>query len=386
VPTPRLPSLPTHSPAPAPLVSLRLPYPSSVPILSFPTFPLEKIPRSYFSRKNSVSAVFSIPPQAQRQNASYGVFLSGYHACRGYMTKRCRFLPSITSPSLLAVYMMPSRDIRVPCAGRSTVWRAFARTSIRGTPSRDAATKPSGPSALITRSRNPTIALTDDALDAARRRRDVLGTVPSTRFSRIRFCASLRPSPQMHLHRFHDDAERPRTAPRDPSVPHIDILPSASLVTQKSPHFGIPTVQLKGRPPPRTSAARTVASLTVLTTPPTAFGSMQTRRFVCRNAQRRALSTHITARLDTTKAHAPPIALTASPRVCPPLFPHTANSIAHGHSLKGEYSDGDGTTRTYVRASASRDDPNATEERHLRRGRYGRREWEARGAHKDWRD
>ncbi|KAJ7800591.1 hypothetical protein B0H14DRAFT_2616090 [Mycena olivaceomarginata] len=108
--------------------------------------------------------------------------------------------------------------------------------------------------------------LTDGALDAARGgRNDVLGTVPSTRFSRIRFCASLRAfslamrrsraaeivaCPQTHLHRFHDDAERPCPAARDPSVRPIDISRGASLVTQTSPHSGIPTVQLKARFPP----------------------------------------------------------------------------------------------------------------------------------------
>ncbi|KAJ7845530.1 hypothetical protein B0H14DRAFT_3454957 [Mycena olivaceomarginata] len=67
---------------------------------------------------------------------------------------------------------------------------------------------------------------------------------------------------------------------------------------------------------------------------------------------------------------------TSLPSPSPPLpvFVHpTPIPMAHGHSLKGEYSDGDGTTRTDARASVLRDDPNATEERQLRRGRYGRR-------------
>ncbi|KAJ7323549.1 hypothetical protein DFH08DRAFT_817584 [Mycena albidolilacea] len=113
---------------------------------------------------------------------------------------------------------------------------------------------PAAPPPLSLRPRNPTIALTDDALAAARRgRNDVLGTVPSTRFSRIRFYASLRTfssatrrsraaeivaCPQTHVHRFHDDAETPCPAARDPSVRPIDILQGASLVTETSPHSG----------------------------------------------------------------------------------------------------------------------------------------------------
>jgi hypothetical protein len=104
---------------------------------------------------------------------------------------------------------MPSRGIRIPCAGRSTVWHRFARTCIRGTPLCDEAQRPYR--SHLPRSRNPTIALTVDALAAARRGRngayyyvsipfpslltllpDVLGIVSSTRFSWIRFCASLR--------------------------------------------------------------------------------------------------------------------------------------------------------------------------------------------------
>ncbi|KAJ7705236.1 hypothetical protein B0H14DRAFT_3027634 [Mycena olivaceomarginata] len=197
---------------------------------------------------------------------------------------------------------MPSRGIRIPCAGRSTVWRRFARTSIRGTPLRDEAQRPNR--SHLPRSRNPTIALTVDALAAARHgRNDVLGIVPSTRFSWIRFCASLRACspatrrahaaeivvwPQTHLHHFHDDAEIPRPAARDPFLPPIDVSPGTSLVTLTSPYSGIPTVQLKARLPPRTSAARTLASLTVTLpyappTPSTALGSMQTHRFVCRS-------------------------------------------------------------------------------------------------------
>jgi hypothetical protein len=68
------------------------------------------------------------------------------------------------------------------------------------------------------------------------------------------------------------------------------------------------------------------------------------------------------------------------PRVRPPLLPHAANPAAHGRSLNGEYSDGDGTTRTDARASASR----ATAERHLHRGQYGHRKWEPRSAHEGW--
>ncbi|KAJ7877644.1 hypothetical protein B0H13DRAFT_2053507 [Mycena leptocephala] len=49
---------------------------------------------------------------------------------------------------------------------------------------------------------------------------------------------------------------------------------------------------------------------------------------------------------------APPITLTAPPSVRPPPFPFAANPIVDGHLLKGEYSDGDGTTRTDASASA----------------------------------
>ncbi|KAJ7352225.1 hypothetical protein DFH08DRAFT_957026 [Mycena albidolilacea] len=46
----------------------------------------------------------------------------------------------------------------------------------------------------------------------------------------------------------------------------------------------------------------------------------------------------------------PPIALTAPPHVRPPLLSHAAKPIAHGYSLKGEYSDRDGTRRTDTRS------------------------------------
>ncbi|KAJ7850670.1 hypothetical protein B0H14DRAFT_2581880 [Mycena olivaceomarginata] len=310
---------------------------------------------------------------------------------------------------------MPSRAIRVPALvpGVGLHGRPFAEPH-RATPRRSPVALPlSSP-----RPRNP-IALADDALAAVHRgRNDVLGTVPFAWFSRIRFGASLRafppatrrsrarklcPSPQTHLHRFHDDAESPRPAARDPP---IDVPPGASLVAQTSPHSGIPTVQLrvKARFPPRTLAVRTVASLTVTLpyappTPSTALGSTQTHRFVYRSrafypeaapctsqldAYHRTLPTHIPARLDVrltiARAASGPLrdpadarcsrsAMgSAPPRVRPPLLPHAANPIAHGHSLNGEYSDGDGTTRTGARASASRDNPNATAERHLGRG------------------
>jgi hypothetical protein len=110
--------LPTHSPAPARLVSLHVPHPRSVPILPFSTYLLILIYAIY-------PCLF---PFISRPNYPF------------YLHR--------ASPSLPAVYMMPSRGIRVPCTGRSTVWRRFARTSIHRTPSRDAATKPSGPTAL----------------------------------------------------------------------------------------------------------------------------------------------------------------------------------------------------------------------------------------------
>ncbi|KAJ7850651.1 hypothetical protein B0H14DRAFT_841854 [Mycena olivaceomarginata] len=93
-------------------------------------FPLKRFPA-----KNS--AVFSIQPQAQRASASFGMGTTHAGSIRRDGT---------ASPCLPAVYIMPSRGTRVPCAGP---WRRFARTSIRVTPSRDAATKPSGPTALV---------------------------------------------------------------------------------------------------------------------------------------------------------------------------------------------------------------------------------------------
>ncbi|KAJ7352224.1 hypothetical protein DFH08DRAFT_957025 [Mycena albidolilacea] len=119
-------------------------------------------------------------------------------------------------------------------------------------PSRDTATKPSGPTALISPSRNPTIALAHDALDAA-----CLGycpihatlpnllprppprTSPAMRRSRA---AEIVAQPSNAPPRFHDDAERPRPAACDPCVPPVGALPGASLVIQMSSHSGIPTV------------------------------------------------------------------------------------------------------------------------------------------------
>ncbi|KAJ7793487.1 hypothetical protein B0H14DRAFT_3559908 [Mycena olivaceomarginata] len=90
-------------------------------------------------------------------------------------------------------------------------------------------------------------------------------------------------------------------------------------------------------------------------------------KIVC---SRHSRLTHTHSRSDV-----PPIALIAPPRVRPPI----PIPMVYRHSLKGDYSDGDGTTRTGTRVSVLRDDPNATEERHLHRGRYGYREWEPPG-------
>ncbi|KAJ7861380.1 hypothetical protein B0H14DRAFT_3445308 [Mycena olivaceomarginata] len=251
------------------------------------------------------------------------------------------------------------------------------------------------------RSRNPTIALNDDALDATRRGRNgaCLG------YSLIH---AILPDPLLRL--------LPRiltgdeTFPRDPSV-HPSMF-----------------YQLKGRPPPRTSVARTVASLTVLLS--YALQRHPPRSATCRHialcaaaihsnpkpapctpqldAQCRTLPTDIPTRLnvclitDGTPSRSPPRVLSA----IPPMRDAAASKIVcsrrsrltRTHAMRdiplialtapprGEYSDEDGTTRTDARASVLRDDPNATEERHLRRGRYGRCEWEPPGLHEDWCD
>ncbi|KAJ7850660.1 hypothetical protein B0H14DRAFT_3664259 [Mycena olivaceomarginata] len=162
------------------------------------------------------------------------------------------------------------------------------------------------------------------------------------------------PALPSHLHRFHDDAESPCPTALVSSIhPPIDVSPGASLVAQTSPRSGIPTVQLKARFPPRTSAARTVALRTVtlpcaLPTPSTALGSMQTHRSVYRSGafypaaapctpqldaqqQHRTPPTHIPARLDCAAAedgwgaramgNAPPIAPHRPSRVRQPMLP-----------------------------------------------------------------
>ncbi|KAJ7794780.1 hypothetical protein B0H14DRAFT_119578 [Mycena olivaceomarginata] len=81
---------------------------------------------------------------------------------QGLYNETRRFLPSRASPCLPAVYIMPSRGIRVPCAGRFT--RTSVREPHRATPRRSPVALPlSSP-----RSHNPTITLTDDALAAVR--------------------------------------------------------------------------------------------------------------------------------------------------------------------------------------------------------------------------
>ncbi|KAJ7313002.1 hypothetical protein DFH08DRAFT_1087513 [Mycena albidolilacea] len=85
---------------------------------------------------------------------------------------------------------------------------------------------------------------------------------------------------------------------------------------------------------------------------------------------------------------------TPLPSPSPPLpafvHPYSPRStpIAHGRSLNGEYSDGNGTARTDARARASRDKPSATEERHyaVANWQYGRREREPHSAHEGGRN
>ncbi|KAJ7303759.1 hypothetical protein DFH08DRAFT_976790 [Mycena albidolilacea] len=229
-----------------------------------------------------------------------------------------------------------------------------------------------------------------------------------------------------------------RTSTASTTTPRARAQPRATLARRPNvAPLRHPTVQLKARLPPRISAVRTLASLTVTlsyapATPSTALGSMQTHRFAYRSrafypqlphAPRSrmrnsttepcrltfppvstpsrapphdlsaippmhdaAASIIVCSRRDGWGAramgNAPPIALAAPPRVRPPLLPHAANPIAHRHSLKGEYSDGE-DRRTRKRVAGQ---PNATAERHLRRGQYGRREREPRSAREGWRN
>ncbi|KAJ7794786.1 hypothetical protein B0H14DRAFT_3496713 [Mycena olivaceomarginata] len=194
---------------------------------------------------------------------------------------------------------MPSRGICVPCAGP---WHRFAGLHGRPFAEPHRATPRRSPVALplsSPRPRNP-IALTDDALAAVRRgRNDVVGTVPF--------------APQTHLHRFHDDDESPRPAARDSSIPPtLDVSPGASLVAQTSPHTGIPTVRLKARFPPRTSAARTVASPTVTLPYAPAPRSVARRHIAPCTA-----AVHSTPKLP----HAPRSMRNTEHRTCPPTFP-----------------------------------------------------------------
>ncbi|KAJ7850638.1 hypothetical protein B0H14DRAFT_3866527 [Mycena olivaceomarginata] len=208
-----------------------------------------------------------------------------------------RFLPSRASPCLPAVYIMPSRGIRVPCAGRPV---ALPLSSPR--------------------SHNPTIALTDDALAVVRRGRNgaCLGYCP------IRV---ILPDPLLRLPTGDEtflccgscslalkrtstaSTATPRARPQPratlPSHPPLDVSPGTSLVTQTSPHSGIPTVQLKARFPPRTSADRRVADRGIA---------------ICAsNAIHRARSPmHLAAGCATATPNPP----------CPPTFPPVSTYVS----------------------------------------------------------
>ncbi|KAJ7794755.1 hypothetical protein B0H14DRAFT_2621605 [Mycena olivaceomarginata] len=204
-----------------------------------------QIPRSYFPRKNS--AVFSIPPQAQRHNAYHGVFWSEHDACRVYTTRRRRCLGYCPIRVIL-----PDPLLRLPTRILTGV-ETFPRCG-----SCSLALKPTSTASTTT----------------PRARAQPRATHPSM------------------FHRVHRSSPK-----RRPTL--------ASPLSSSKPAFR-----------PRTSAAHTVASLTVAlpyapATPCTALGSTQTHRSVYRSRAFYPEAAPCASQPDAQQQH----------RTCPPTFP-----------------------------------------------------------------
>ncbi|KAJ7794783.1 hypothetical protein B0H14DRAFT_3496711 [Mycena olivaceomarginata] len=263
---------------------------------------------------------------------------------------------------------------------------------------------PSGPTALVSPLAQSTIAFTDDALAAVGRGRNgaclgycpirVILPDPLPRLpTRI---LTGDETPQTHLHLFHDDAESPRPAARDPP---IDVSPDASLVTQTSPPLSHPPPpSCKARFPPRTLGARTVASLTVPL--PSAPAKQSTALGACRLVYRsrafypaaapctsqpdaqqhhRTLPTHVPARLTIDGAalprpsRAPPRGLSA----IPPMHDAVASITvcSRRRRLRAQWATPLPATapQGQPHAQGVAGQPNATAERHYEgEGRAGR--------------
>ncbi|KAJ7794764.1 hypothetical protein B0H14DRAFT_3556404 [Mycena olivaceomarginata] len=173
------------------------------------------------------------------------------------------------------------------------------------------------------------------------------------------------PSPQTHLHRFHGDAESPPPAARDSSIPptprcftgyiacHPNVAPTlASPLSISKPAFLLACCGIADR----AIAIRSSNAIHRARQHADTCSVYRSRAFYPAAAPCSSqLDAHcpptfpptlIPARLDTTGAPAPlPHSSTPTP---PRSKPHL-----HGDSLNGEYSDGDGTTRTDARASVA---------------------------------
>ncbi|KAJ7323819.1 hypothetical protein DFH08DRAFT_968840 [Mycena albidolilacea] len=168
------------------------------------------------ARRPGTPHPFFDPSRPQRRIAP--VSLASRRFCCVPATRCLRACGSAHRLTLMVTTDLPTLSLSLPILGPNYAF--YLSPSLPANPiarRRDEAQRPY-PSRLPARATLP-FALTDDALDAARgvETVHVLGTVPSTRFSRIRFCAPLRAfslatrrsraaeivaCPQTHLHRF----------------------------------------------------------------------------------------------------------------------------------------------------------------------------------------